>query len=139
MNKFLRLMPLAFVAGGCYTYVPVPLSSAPQGSQVRAHLSAHGVTRIENLVGPLDNDLLTGRVADNHEGAVTLDVTTGSFKRGVTVDPQRHDFLPIDGADLLQFEIGRLNRPRTTVASLFVAAGAYGIILVGRDVTNEKR
>jgi len=51
---------------------------------------------------------------------------------------QRHDSLPIDGADLLQFEIGRLNRPRTIVASLFVAAGAYGIILVGRNFTNKK-
>lgn len=113
----------AFVLSGCYSYIPV--TSAPPGSEVRAHLpvetrTAGGAVTRESL--PVEGRVVS--FTDSLVLATMLRTQVGNFRQVDQADTLRLSVAELDGVELKEF-----SRGRTLGFTALVIGGAALVVL----------
>ena len=115
----------ALLLAGCFTYLPVEPGDVEPGLSVRARVSSAAGARIAPLLGATDARQLDGTVITRLPDTLIVEVPT------VVADTREFGRTPnqrlsIARSDLVELEVRRLDRTRTTVL-----AGAAAIIVGG--------
>jgi hypothetical protein len=106
------------LASGCYTYAPTALDNIPRGAEVRARLTEAEMARIRDAL-PARGRSVEGVVLEGSDPLllrVPVPAVAGTLPTGAL-----HQQLSIPRAEVVEVEIKRLDRARTT---LLVASGA---------------
>src|SRR5512133_3394776 len=119
--KRLALIGPAFLAG-CYTYAPVQQSAVEPGMGVRARVSATAAEQIAPLLGVSDARVLTGKLIENNDGTMIVEVPTMAQASGTSAQ-SLYQRISITPGQLVELESRRLDRTRT-----FVVLGAAAVV-----------
>lgn len=117
---------------GCFSYIPVEPAEVEPGLSVRARVNPAAGARLAPLLGATDARLLDGTVITNASDTLIVEVPT------VLTDTREFGRTPnqrlsIARSDLLELEVRRLDRTRTSLV-----AGAAAIV-VGSFLANAMR
>ena len=118
-----RSLPLIAVSlsAACYSYAPVQAGSLAPGSGIRARVSATAAERIAPLIGADNPRVLSGKLVDNANGTLIIEVPT-VVQAGLGGSAQSlYQRISIAPLDILELESRRLDRQKTT---LVVVGGA---------------
>jgi hypothetical protein len=98
---------------GCYTYAPVEPAAAPAGVEVRARISASAAERIANLVSLADRRILIGKLVENVDGTMTMEVPSVTPMRAAGAVETLHQRVSLARSEVVELETRRLDRTRT--------------------------
>lgn len=123
MSKLKRSLLVSPLLIGCYTYTPIEASTAPVGTNVRAHISGAASDRVAPIIGQFNQRVLSGRIDQNDHGTMTLEVQTGAMlNTGSAIAPLMQR-VPLAPADVVQLETRRLSTTRTALMIGVIGAG----------------
>jgi hypothetical protein len=120
-----RVVALSSVVGfvGCYSYQPIEVTTAPVGTEVRAHITGAASDRVAPLLGSFDTRELVGSVVENRAGNMLLEVAMGAKPNVTDGVVQLHARVPVGPSDLVSFERRKLDVGRTVLLAGGITAG----------------
>lgn len=125
-TAFVRATALvgAFVLSGCYTYVPI--SSAPSGTDVRAHLpvetrTAGGAVTRETI--PVEGTVVS--FGDSLVLATRATTRVGNFREVVQEDTLRLAVTELSGVEMKEFSRGK------TLGFTAIVVGGVALLITG--------
>jgi hypothetical protein len=133
MSTLKRSLFLSPFLVGCYSYTPIETSSAPVGTEVRAHISGAASDRIAPIIGSFNTRVLTGKIDENNAGNMTLEVQSGAVLNTGTAIAPLMQRVPLAQGDVTALEQRRLDVTKTSV---FVGAIGAGVALAAYFALN---
>jgi hypothetical protein len=121
-----------FALSGCYTYVPIELSSVPAGSDVRVFLTRAAVATLPEDVAPTDLNALyvTGRLEAREADSLMVGVPVGA-RDATLISPNIRQLVKVRTAEVVDVRRRQFSVPRTALLTAgTVGLGAFVISLI---------
>jgi hypothetical protein len=122
------------LATGCYSYVPLAEPVAPEGDDVRVHLTPSGAADLASQIGPRMASMDGRAIRFHPDSGLTLAVSQLKSMRGDPVPWQGDAPVVVPRSAIASVERRQLARTRTVAASTgaTVALAAIGVVAVRR-------
>jgi hypothetical protein len=129
------LCPVAIALGGCYSNVPIQLSTAQPSTKLVVALTDAGSDSLARYLGPGVQEV-DGRLLTNTDAGVSLAVTQVTMRSGV------EQFWKGETVALPKYSIGtvqehKLSKPRTFLLTAAIIAAGASIKLSGVGSSNS--
>ncbi|HJU75437.1 MAG TPA: hypothetical protein VJ717_16960 [Gemmatimonadaceae bacterium] len=132
MTRYLLGIVLAASSlSGCYKYTRVQANEVAQGVSVRARVNAAASDRIAPLLGTAPRQL-TGTLISDQRDTVIMEVPSVVQTEAGSIVQTLHQRVALPKADVIEWEIRTLDRPRTYAliggAAVLAVSALYGAL-----------
>lgn len=137
MRVRFSICSVAVLACGCYSNVPIQLSSAPTSTKLVVALTDAGSDSLARYLGP-GVETVSGKLLQNGDNGISLAVSQVTMRSGA------EQFWKGETVALPKYSIGtvqerKLSKPRTILLSAAIIAAAFTVKLSGVGSSNSGR
>jgi hypothetical protein len=137
MRVRFSICSVAVLACGCYSNVPIQLSSAPTSTKLVVALTDAGSDSLARYLGP-GVETVSGKLLQNGESGISLAVSQVTMRSGA------EQFWKGETVALPKYSIGtvqerKLSKSRTLLLSAAIVAAAFTVKLSGVGGSNSGR
>jgi hypothetical protein len=135
MRVRFTICSVALVASGCYSNVPIQLSTAQPSTKLVVALTDAGSDSLARYLGP-GVETVSGKLLQNGEDGISLAVSNVTMRSGA------EQFWKGETVALPKYSIGtvqerKLSKPRTALLSAAIVVAAFTVKLSGVGSSNS--
>lgn len=127
-RELVLLLALGLVGPACYRYTPIDLADVTPEMEIRTELTPAEREQLADVL-PGDSRTLDGRVIDNGQNDILLQVGAVTSQRGVRLETLSQR-VRIDRAGILQVELKERDKAKTYGLAALVTAGVATVVIL---------